>query len=65
MAGANGQLERYAVENRCPWYGIWGCLAGTLGCLGKEMMELGGLEARDVWTGELIVGGCFLVRIGW
>ena len=57
-----GQLDRYAVENRQAWYGIWGCLAGTLKCLGKEMMELDGLGARDVRRGELNITGCLQVR---
>ena len=43
-----GQLDRYAVENRRGWYGIWGPSAGALECLGKEMMELVGLGVRDM-----------------
>ena len=61
-ARAIGQLERYAVENRWAWYGIWRRPARTLEFLGKEMMELECLGTRDVWTGELDITGCLKVR---
>ena len=54
-------MESYAVENRRDLYAIWGRSAGTLECLVKEMMELDGLGARDMWTGELDITGCLQV----
>ena len=55
-------LDRYAVENRRAWCGIWGRSAGAFECLGEEMMELVGLGARDVWTGELDITEFLQVR---